>query len=145
MPCTLSCSMFNVRFACVPVANFSFPGCARTVLNRISFMSWTSGSAEASRSPLTVLRTSRIPAVGACCFPAISPPNLAADRSVSPLPPNYRPPGNIDYCHLPRVASQFGRRILALPARQARSNHVTVRVQLKVTHPSSAVDRWCKY
>ena len=43
---------------------------------------------------LTVLRTSRIPAVGACCFPAISPPTLAADRSVSPLPPNYRPPCN---------------------------------------------------
>ena len=103
-------------------------------------MCWTSGSAEASRSPLTVLRTSHIPAVGACCFPAISPPTLAADRSVSPLPPNYRLPGNRlhHYCHLPRVASQFGGRIPALPARQARSNHVTVRVQLKVTHPSNA-------
>ena len=36
------------------------------------------------------------------------------------------------------MASQFGGRIPALPARQARSNHVTVRVQLKVTHPSNA-------
>ena len=100
-------------------------------------MCWTSGSAEASRSPLTLLRTSRIPAVGACCFPAISPPTLAADRSVSPLPPNYRPPGN-RLRHLPRMASQFYGRIPALPARPARSNHVTVTVQLKVTHPSNA-------
>ena len=68
--------------------------CFRHLLNSISFMCWTSGSAEASRSPLTLLRTSRSPVVGACCFPAISPPTLAADRSVSPLPPNYRPPGN---------------------------------------------------
>ena len=36
------------------------------------------------------------------------------------------------------MASQFDGRIPALPARQARSNHVTVRVQLKVTHPSNA-------
>ena len=39
---------------------------------------------------------------------------------------------------LPRVASQFDGRIPALPARQARSNHITVRVQLKVTHASNA-------
>ena len=35
--------------------------------------------AEASQSPLTMLRTPCIPAVGACCFPATSPPTLAAD------------------------------------------------------------------
>ena len=37
-----------------------------------------------------VLWTPGIPAMGACPFPATSPPTLAADRSVSPLPPNYR-------------------------------------------------------
>ena len=36
------------------------------------------------------------------------------------------------------MASQSDGRIPAIPARQARSNHVTVRVQLKVTHPSNA-------
>ena len=34
------------------------------------------------------------PALGAFCFPAISPPTVAVDRSVSPLPPNHRAPGN---------------------------------------------------
>ena len=45
--------------------------------NSIRFICWTSGSPEASRSPLTVLRTSRIPAVDASCFSAILPPTLA--------------------------------------------------------------------
>ena len=34
-------------------------------------------SAESSRSTLSVLRTSRIPAVDASCFPVILPPTLA--------------------------------------------------------------------
>ena len=90
--------------------------CFRHLLNSISFMSWTSGSAEASRSPLTVLRTSHIPAVGACCFPAISPPTLATNRSVCPPPHQTVGLQAIHHCHLPRVASQFDGRIPALPA-----------------------------
>ena len=39
------------------------------------------------------------------------------------------------------MASQFDGRIPALPAPQARSNHVTVRVQLEVTHPSNAGEK----
>ena len=89
------------------------------------------GSAEASRSPLTVLRTSRIPAVGACCFPAILPPTLVADRSVSPLPPNYRPPGNRLLPPCLMVVYQLSRHVQP-------DRIMLLRVQLKVTHPSNA-------
>ena len=92
----------------------------RHLLNCIRFICWTSGSAEASRSLLTVLRTPRIPAVRPCCFPATSPPKLAADRSVRPSHQTIDFQA-IDYSHLPRVASQFDGRVPALPARQARS------------------------
>ena len=96
------------------------------MLNNIRFMCWTSGSAEASRSPLTVLRTPRIPAVGACCFLGISSPTLATEQYASPLPPNYRPPGN--RLQPPTTGGQPVRWSCTSPPDTASPiNHVTVR------------------